>query len=77
MNDTAKIIAGKPNTQNSQETVASTKLLQILVSCPLRDHSGTLAQRSVPLLLGTMAWLLQIFPLYGEDAARGDHPDLR
>jgi len=36
MNDTAKIIAGKPNTQNSQETVASTKLLQILVSCPLR-----------------------------------------
>ena len=76
MNDTAKIIAGKPNTQNSQETVASTKLLQILVSCPLRDP-GTLAQRSVPLLLGTMAWLLQIFPLYGEDAARGDHPDLR
>jgi hypothetical protein len=29
--NTPKITAGKPNTQNSQETAASTKLLRILV----------------------------------------------
>jgi hypothetical protein len=45
----------------------------------VRGHSGTLAQPSLPTItLGPMArLLLHVLPLYGEDAVRGDHPDLR
>jgi len=45
ISDTAKITAGKPNTQNSQETDAPTKLLRILIQRWFAVRSGVVRHR--------------------------------